>query len=773
MKNPLNRRFLRELRTEAGKYLAIFILLVLSISFVSGFLVADGSMIRAYEDSFEVYNIEDGHILPSETLSKVQKARAEELGITLTPLFYAERKLTNGSTLRIFGPRSEVDRVCLMSGRFPEEKGEILLDHMYASNNGISVGDTVSSARASWTVTGLGAFSDYSALFENNADSMFDSIRFGVGMVSAADFASFDENSLVPCYAWKYRTAPENESEEKELSDELMKKLADLLPLEDYVPRYQNQAIRFTGEDMGSDKAMMEVLLYMIIAILAFVFAVTASNTIEKEAAVIGTLRATGWTRMELIHHYMVMPLLVTLAAAAAGNILGYTALKHVVVYMYYNSYSLPTYVTVWSPEALWKTTLIPIAMMLVITFTVLSRRLLLPPLKFLRRDLRRRRQKRALPLSPRLPFFSRFRLRVLLQNLPNYLVLLVGILFANMLLIFGLGLPEILENYENSIGDQMFCNYQYMLKMPVSLAGDDFRMEKALSSFFFPFDIMTSNPDAEKFSAYELKTVESKEAKQEEILAYGIQRGSRYIPLSLSPEDVYISSSYAEKYDLTAGSAIRLREPYEDTAYDFTVTGIFPYEGSLSVYMDINALNRTFDLGEDTFVGYFSDTPVTDIDRRYIGSVIDLEALTRISRQLDVSMGSMMGLVDGFAVVIFIVLIYILSKMILDKNAQSISMAKILGYTDREISRLYITPTTIFFFAALAGTLPAETEFLKWIFKMMLKLEMTGWIPFHLGRDVYIKAFLLGVLSYAAVAFLEYRKIRQIPMDEALKNVE
>ena len=116
------------------------------------------------------------------------------------------------------------------------------------SNNGISVGDTVFSARASWTVTGLGAFSDYSALFENNADSMFDSIRFGVGMVSAADFASFDENSLVPCYAWKYRTAPENESEEKELSDELMKKLADLLPLEDYVPRYQNQAIRFTGD---------------------------------------------------------------------------------------------------------------------------------------------------------------------------------------------------------------------------------------------------------------------------------------------------------------------------------------------------------------------------------------------------------------------------------------------------------------------------------------------------------------------------------------------
>ncbi len=29
---------------------------------------------------------------------------------------------------------------------------------------------------------------------------------------------------------------------------------------------------------------------------------------------------------------------------------------------------------------------------------------------------------------------------------------------------------------------------------------------------------------------------------------------------------------------------------------------------------------------------------------RKYIGSVLDLEALTKISRQLDVSMGNMMG---------------------------------------------------------------------------------------------------------------------------------
>lgn len=52
-KNPLHRRFARELRSEAGKYLVIFLLLVFTIGLISGFLVADGSMIIAYRESFD------------------------------------------------------------------------------------------------------------------------------------------------------------------------------------------------------------------------------------------------------------------------------------------------------------------------------------------------------------------------------------------------------------------------------------------------------------------------------------------------------------------------------------------------------------------------------------------------------------------------------------------------------------------------------------------------------------------------------------------------
>ena len=79
------------------------------------------------------------------------------------------------------------------------------------------------------------------------------------------------------------------------------------------MPQFQNQSICFTGDDMGSDRAMMVMLLYIVMAILAFVFGITISNTIRKEAGVIGTLRASGYTRRELIIHYMSLPVVITL----------------------------------------------------------------------------------------------------------------------------------------------------------------------------------------------------------------------------------------------------------------------------------------------------------------------------------------------------------------------------------------------------------------------------------------------------------------------------
>ena len=171
------------------------------------------------------------------------------------------------------------------------------IDRMYADNNKISVGDTLKSGSQKWKVTGFVALSDYSCLFQNNNDSMFDAIKFGVSVVTPEEFESLNQDKIQYSYSWVYDKAPENEKQEKKMSEDLMEALGEEVTLESFVPQYLNQAITFTGDDMGSDRAMITMLLYMIIVIIAFVFGITISNTIRKEAGVIGTLRASGYTR--------------------------------------------------------------------------------------------------------------------------------------------------------------------------------------------------------------------------------------------------------------------------------------------------------------------------------------------------------------------------------------------------------------------------------------------------------------------------------------------
>ena len=61
MKNPIYKRVFRELWAEKAKYLVLFLFLVFSIGFTSGYLIADGSMIRTYNKSFDKYAVEFGH----------------------------------------------------------------------------------------------------------------------------------------------------------------------------------------------------------------------------------------------------------------------------------------------------------------------------------------------------------------------------------------------------------------------------------------------------------------------------------------------------------------------------------------------------------------------------------------------------------------------------------------------------------------------------------------------------------------------------------------
>ena len=402
MKSPLIKRIPRELKGEIGKYLVIFIFMAATIGFISGFLVADDSMITAYNESFEKYNIENGNFILEDKATDDFVKAVENEGVTIYENYYQEFDTDNNSdgeyesTLRIYKVRKDVDKICLMQGNMPGNDDEIVIDRMYADNNKLKVGDIIKVKDKEYTISGLVAFSDYSALFSDNTDMMFDAVKFSVAAVTDEEFDRITTGNMRYNYSWKYDKEPTDEQAEKTRAEELMKVMAANGILKSYIPEYQNQAINFTGDDMGSDRSMMIILLYILIAIMAFIFAVTTTNTIAKESSIIGTLRATGYTRSELTRHYTVLPVIVTLVAALVGNIMGYTWFKDVCASMYYGSYSLPTYKTLWNADAFVLTTVIPVIIMIFINVVIVAHKLKISPLKFLRHDLSRNKNKKA-----------------------------------------------------------------------------------------------------------------------------------------------------------------------------------------------------------------------------------------------------------------------------------------------------------------------------------------------------------------------------------------
>ena len=710
MRNPLNKRFLRELKGELAKYIVIFVFMTAVIGLISGFLIADGSMYDTYNKSFEKYNIEDGNF---ELYSKADESvidKLEKENVTIYENFYKEEIVVrhnnikndedSQSTLRFYVNREEIDKVDLMEGSLPEDINEIAIDRMYAENNDIKVQDTLTVGSRILKVTGLVALSDYSSLFSDNSDTMFDSLKFGVGVVSQKCFDAYDDTHIHYVYSWFYDNKPEDDKEAKLMADDFMKTISSNAILVNYIPQYINQAIHFTGDDMGSDKAMMIVLLYVLIVIMAFVFAVTTNNTIVKEANVIGTLRASGYTRGELLRHYILLPIIVTILGALVGNILGYTVFKDIFAAVYYESYSLPTYHTLWNADAFLLTTVVPVIIMLAINIVIIGCRLKLSPLKFLRRDLSGKQKKKAMRL-PAFRFFNRFRLRIIIQNMPNYITLFIGILFANVLLLFGIMLGPMLTHYQNEITDKLIAKHQYVLKALVDV--DD--------------------NAAEKYCVKTLATIEGR-LKSEDVLVYGVKDNSIYADIntaSLKDNEVYITNGYADKFRIKKGDKITLKEKYDDNEYEFTVKDMYDYPSSFAIFMSDAAFKNVFDKSEDYYSGYFSDN-ILDIDEKYVATQITLDDLTKVSRQLDRSMGETFNLVKIFAVVLFAVLMFLLTKLIVEKNTTSISMVKILGYSNREISRLYVTSTTIVVVLSVALSIGLSVVIMNYLLQRCTK---------------------------------------------------
>ncbi len=103
MKNPLRKRISRELKDEFGKYLVVFLMMVLTIGFVSGFLVADGSMLNAIMTALTNTTWKTEIFAQQRSLQTSREQAGKTEGKALREFLYRRRcRLDNGEHYAFF-----------------------------------------------------------------------------------------------------------------------------------------------------------------------------------------------------------------------------------------------------------------------------------------------------------------------------------------------------------------------------------------------------------------------------------------------------------------------------------------------------------------------------------------------------------------------------------------------------------------------------------------------------------------------------------------------
>ena len=719
MASPLRKRFPRELKNNLGKYLGIFLLMSVTIALTSGFLLAAHSIGVIIDDMPEKYSIEDTRFTTAFEATDEQlnaaddAAREAEAGgadIFRNWSFDADFNHAQGDdgrnrTLRVYQHRTQVDLAAYAEGRVPEAADEVAVDRVFATNNGITVGEEVKLFGQRFTVCGIMTTSDNQALFQNNSDFTVNTLTFGVAEVSESGFAALEATGHQPAYTYSVRFADRDltVAQRTDAEKDMMRALSTAgATVDDLTDSSANQGIGYAADDVSGDSTMWSVLLYMIIVIMAFVFVVLTSGTIEEESAIIGTLLASGYRRRELVTHYLALPAAVGIAAAVVGNVAGYTLMSEPMRNLYYGSYSLPPYYATWSWGVFAQTTVLPVATLVGITLLGLLRKMGHTPLEFLRHETSKGGVKRGFALPERLSFTTRFRLRVFLRNLGNFATLFVGIGFASMLLLFSLAILPTMTHYAENLHNNVLAEHMYTLKAPLEV----------------------DNAQAEKYAVYSLEYDRGEGSGTETITVYGVPEDSRYWDdLAVGDGHVVFGNGLIDKFRFADGQTVNLYDKYEDETREATYEGdgcTWGTKSDMAVYMSLDDFNRFFGNDAGYFNGYASDQAL-DLDARYLTSDLTPESMDAIGEQFVGMMDDMIGMLVGLSVFIFLVFMYLLTKSVIDRSARAISYMKVFGYRDSEISRLYVRSITLTVAVSLVVCQPLIIGGLTLLFRAML----------------------------------------------------
>lgn len=836
MQKVLRKRIWRDFKSNLPRYLALSLLIILTMYLVVSLVGAAETIIRGSKNADSRQCVEDGDFSLFVPMKNEEMEDLEADGVAIEPQFYMDYEIDEDHTLRIFANRDEINKIDLVKGTLAEKENELVVERQFAEKNDISAGDVLTFGGREFTVTGIGTTPDYDNVLKSLGDTGCDCLHFGTGFVAADvyDTLRAEEKSIKSeeyYYAYRLNGAMTDDElkdrlekleftsgdvedpffqeywnrtmgQKDDLTDgiqELLdgaKELKELKAFDDGIIEYTDgtkeaedgsdelldgiQELKDETDDMiddifsedaqnlmtfvkAGDNARIQAAsgdqeLYrsvgtiagaILLILISYVLSVFVVHSIDQESAVIGALYALGVKRKNLMAHYVTLPTVITFVSGLIGTLLGYSSLG-VPIQMQdcYNYYSLPDLDVIYMPYLFIYGIVVPPVISIIVNSLVIRKRLSKPVLTMIRNE-----QKVGNGKDIRLgnmSFMNLFKIRQMLRESRTGFTVVFGMFVSLLLAMMSLEIYTYCANVNRDYVNDTKYEYMYTYKYP------------------------TEEVPEGGYEAY-AKTLKKKiYGYNFDITVMGLTENNPFFDVNLSDSSskVAISSSIAYKYGLDVGDTLTLKDDEADKIYAFEIASVAQYAPSFMVFMPYDKALELFDEPEDYFNVVFSDHAL-DVET---GRLYATTTKTDVKKAAGIFSDIMQGMIltiGGVSVLIFIVVMYLMMKVMIDRSSFNIALIKIFGYRNKEVKKMYLDGN---FYIITIGAL-ISIPLTKWIMDVAYEPAFVPNIACGIHKSfsfwMYLAIFAGILILYFIINHLLIRRIRKMVPAEVLKNRE
>jgi putative ABC transport system permease protein len=487
-------KLLREILGAKVRFLAITFVVVIGVGIFISTSLAYRNLKTSYEYTYEKLNFADFRVKAQEIPAYTVERLKELPGIAMvTPRVRADESFAMADGKRLIGritgvqhERPIVDDLLIKEGRF-FEKGDrkvCIAESHFAEFYGIHPGDTLKyiekGTEVPLEVIGVASNPEYLVLAGEKGD-------FSAMLSASAMAIVWMPNEDVQSMAGLSRTYNQvlfevDDPEEMEPVIASVEEVMKYTGIEEVVTLEEHQGNKMLESDLETFRSFALFFPVLFLGIACFSIYILLSRLVYTQRPFIGVMRAMGYTRSQILGHYLSFALIIGFLGAVLGAALGF-GVSYIITGIYAGTIGIPLVKVRVNWEVMATGMSMSVLFCAVAGLVPAMSSARLDPNKAMRGEMlqhvfRRPLIERIFPPLSRTPMFLKVPVRNMLRNKRRTVFTVIGLMFSVMMVLMFLA---VLNTANTALTRGFKMNNKFDI-LAVFLGGRDAALEDKIS---------------------------------------------------------------------------------------------------------------------------------------------------------------------------------------------------------------------------------------------------------------------------------------------------